>query len=89
MTIASYVEDVHAHVHRLSEIGSEVVSRNPAQRRVMAGYIVDTLRRQLVATNNLRAACEEHLSNVNQVKDVALQVRFFRYCLIISCCFVN
>ena len=76
MTIVSYVEDVHAHVHRLSEIGSEVVSRNPAQRRVMAGYIVDTLRRQLVATNNLRAACEEHLSNVNQVKDFALQVCF-------------
>ena len=77
MTIASYVEDVHTHLHRLSELGSEVVARNPDQRGAMVGHIVDTLRRQLTATNNLRAACEEHLSNVKRVKDFALQVILF------------
>ena len=77
MTIASYVEDVHAHIHRLSELGSEIVARNPDQRGAMVSHIVDTLRRQLVATNHLRAACEEHLSNVNRVKNFALQVFSF------------
>ena len=74
MTIGSFVEDVHASLHRLSQLGAEVVSRHPERRAAVSEHLIDTLRRQLVATNNLRASCEEHLANVNRVKDFALQV---------------
>ena len=74
MTLVTYVDDVYASLRRLSRLGAEVVSRQPDQRHIMTGYIVDTLRQQLIATNKLRASCEEHLSNVNQIQAVASQV---------------
>ena len=74
MTVAAYVESAYSSLRRLSRLGAETVSQQPDLRESMSRQLVDALRRQLVATNNLRATCENHLSQINDIKDTASQV---------------
>ena len=76
MTVATFIESVHSSLRNMSQIGADVISRNPDQRDAMTKQVVDALRRQLVATNNLRASCESHLASVNRFKAEAISVSY-------------
>ena len=74
MTVAAYVESAYSSLRRLSKLGSEISVEQPELRESMSRQLVEALRRQLIATNNLRATCENHLAQITDIKNTASRV---------------